>query len=170
MSNIIQIRPTGIAHFIGADFVVNNDALNVLNNQLKITDRLNAKFPNYLEQYQTKKPIADCLDTDTRVFSLVLTDSLEKQVTYTPLAVALQQLRDKCQFSRVEKLDIYIDGLNIHEGNMSCTIKPKLTGSTYFGSDEVKLNVPYSVKNAVEYAFADSDIDVHIIKQNKVIA
>ena len=158
----------GMAHFIGADFVVDNEALNNLNNQYRLVEKLSKKFPNYFDQYMSKKPLADCLNTDTNVFSIVLADNINTAVSYTPLAMALQELRDQCVINRIDHIDIYLDGLNIHEGNLSCIIRAPMVQDC-FDQAELTLKVPYSVKNAIEYAFADTGIDVRTFKQNTIV-
>ena len=114
-----------LAHCISADFGMGKGIVVEFNKRFDMKQKLQTKYPDYLNQWTHKKMIGDCILED-RVFNLITKERYFQKPTYMSLTIALEKMKELCKELHVSKIAMPVIGCGLDKldwDNVSKIIK-----------------------------------------------
>lgn len=101
-----------LAHCISADFGMGKGIVVEFNKRFDMKRRLQAKYPDYLNQYTRKRMGGDCL-LEGRVFNLITKERYFYKPTIITMKLALEKMKQICLESNIKKIAMPIIGCGL---------------------------------------------------------
>lgn len=124
-----------LAHCISADFGMGKGIVVEFNKRFNMKQKLQTKYPDYLNRYIHKKIGGDCI-LEGRVFNLITKERYFHKPTIVTMRLALEKMKQNCLENNIKKIAMPVIGC---------------------GLDRLNWN---DVSEQIKNVFADTDVEI----------
>ena len=129
-----------LAHCISADFGMGKGIVVEFNKRFNMKQKLQTKYPDYLNQYTRKRIGGDCL-LECRVLNLITKERYFHKPTIITMRLALEKMKQICLENNINKIAMPVIGC---------------------GLDRLSWN---NVSEQIQNIFADTDVEILVCKR-----
>lgn len=105
-----------LAHCISADFGMGKGIVVEFNKRFNMKQKLQTKYPDYLNQYIHKKIGGDCI-LEGRVFNLITKERYFHKPTIVTMRLALEKMKQNCLENNIKKIAMPVIGCGLDRLN-----------------------------------------------------